>query len=295
MKIKYFYLLIPLIFLTISCDVNQKIKEQPTAESNSTRVITLSPHLGEIMYELEAGDMLVGVSAYSKHPEAILKKPLIGDAFMLDLEQISLLRPDIILAWEDGTPSRIIDELRDLNYRVEVIRSSRLQDIPLALERVGSLIGKQAQASVIANNYLKKLIELQEANEDKDSIRVFFQIDERPLFTVGGSHYISELIHTCGGTNIFNDLSQLAPSVSVESVIIGDPEVILTSTSLKDKNKFETWLRWPNISANKLQNLYVIEADGLERPTTNLIEAALEICQHLEESRRKRIRSHALD
>ena len=129
MKIKYFYLLIPLIFLTISCDVNQKIKEQPTAESNSTRVITLSPHLGEIMYELEAGDILVGVSAYSKHPEAILKKPTVGDAFMLDLEQISLLRPDIILAWEDGTPSRIIDELRDLNYRVEVIRSSRSSSI----------------------------------------------------------------------------------------------------------------------------------------------------------------------
>jgi iron complex transport system substrate-binding protein len=292
---KYLYSLMLLIFLIIACDVDQKIKEKPSAESSSIRIVTLSPHLGEMMYELEAGDMLVGVSAYSKYPEAILTKPLIGDAFMLDLEQISLLRPDIIFAWEDGTPPRIIDELRDLNYRVEVIRSSRLQDIPLALELIGSLIGKQAQASLVANNYLKELIELKEVYENKDSIRVFFQIDERPLFTVGGSHYISELIHACGGVNIFNDLSQLAPSVSIESVIIGDPEVILTSASLKEKNKFETWLRWPDISANQLQNLYVIEADSLERPTTNLIKAALEICQHLEESRRKRIRLNALD
>jgi ABC-type hemin transport system substrate-binding protein len=62
---KYLYSLMLLIFLIIACDVDQKIKEKPSAESSSIRIVTLSPHLGEMMYELEAGDMLVGVSVYA--------------------------------------------------------------------------------------------------------------------------------------------------------------------------------------------------------------------------------------
>ena len=272
----------------MACDGDHETRVISFKETEALKIVTLSPHLGEMVYYLGAEDMLVGVSAYSNHPKAILQLPQIGDAFMLDLERIALLRPDIILAWEDGTPVRIIDELRNFGYRVEVVKSNHLKDIPLAYIFLGEILGKQEQAKIIANTYLKDLMKLKEGYETKDSIRVFFQIDERPLFTVGGSHYISELIQVCGGINIFTDLPQLAPSVSIESVIIRDPEVILTTTSDPDKNKFELWVRWPGIRANQLQNLYTINADRLERSTSNLIKAGQEICQKLEQSRMKR-------
>tara|TARA_B110000116_G_scaffold270508_1_gene288760 strand:+ start:3205 stop:4044 length:840 start_codon:yes stop_codon:yes gene_type:complete len=272
----------------MACDGDHETRVIYFKETEALKIVTLSPHLGEMVYDLGAEHMLVGVSAYSNHPKAILQLPQIGDAFMLDLERIALLRPDIILAWEDGTPVRIIDELRNFGYRVEVVKSNHLKDIPLAYIFLGEILGKQEQAKIIANTYLKDLMKLKEGYETKDSIRVFFQIDERPLFTVGGSHYISELIQVCGGINIFTDLPQLAPSVSIESVIIRDPEVILTTTSDPDKNKFELWVRWPGIRANQLQNLYTINADRLERSTSNLIKAGQEICQKLEQSRMKR-------
>jgi iron complex transport system substrate-binding protein len=272
----------------MACDGDHETRVISFKETEALKIVTLSPHLGEMVYDLGAEHMLVGVSAYSNHPKAILQLPQIGDAFMLDLERIALLRPDIILAWEDGTPVRIIDELRNFGYRVEVVKSNHLKDIPLAYIFLGEILGKQEQAKIIANTYLKDLMKLKEGYETKDSIRVFFQIDERPLFTVGGSHYISELIQVCGGINIFTDLPQLAPSVSIESVIIRDPEVILTTTSDPDKNKFELWVRWPGIRANQLQNLYTINADRLERSTSNLIKAGQEICQKLEQSRMKR-------
>lgn len=285
---RYLYSTILLCFFLMACDGDHETRVISFKETEALKIVTLSPHLGEMVYDLGAEHMLVGVSAYSNHPKAILQLPQIGDAFMLDLERIALLRPDIILAWEDGTPARIIDELRNFGYRVEVVKSNRLKDIPLAYKFLGEILGKQEQAKIIANTYLKDLMKLKEGYETKDSIRVFFQIDERPLFTVGGSHYISELIQVCGGINIFTDLPQLAPSVSIESVIIRDPEVILTTTSDPDKNKFELWLRWPGIRANQLQNLYTINADRLERSTSNLIKAGQEICQKLEQSRMKR-------
>ena len=120
----------------------------------------------------------------------------------------------------------------------------------------------------------------------KDSISVFFQIDDQPLFTIGGSHYISQLIELCGGQNIFDELPQMAPSVSIESVILRDPDVILSTNSAGD-NKLDLWLRWPAIKASKLHNLYSINADQLERPTTNIIKAGQEICEKLEDSRLK--------
>ena len=285
---RYLYSTILLCFILMACDGDHETRVISFKETEALKIVTLSPHLGEMVYDLGAEHMLVGVSAYSNHPKAILQLPQIGDAFMLDLERIALLRPDIILAWEDGTPVRIIDELRNFGYRVEVVKSNHLKDIPLAYIFLGEILGKQEQAKIIANTYLKDLMKLKEGYETKDSIRVFFQIDERPLFTVGGSHYISELIQVCGGINIFTDLPQLAPSVSIESVIIRDPEVILTTTSDPDKNKFELWVRWPGIRANQLQNLYTINADRLERSTSNLIKAGKEICQKLEQSRMKR-------
>jgi len=287
---KYLYPTILLCFFLMACDGDLENPVISFKENEVLRIITLSPHLGEMVYDLGAEHMLVGVSAYSNSPKEILQLPQIGDAFMLDLERITLLRPDIILAWEVGTPTRIIDELRNFGYRVEVVKSNQLKDIPLAYEFLGEMLGKKGRARIIANTYLKDLMKLKEVYENKESIRVFFQIDERPLFTVGRYHYISELIKLCGGINIFTDLPQLAPSVSIESVIIRDPEVILASAIDSDKNKFELWLRWPGIRANQLQNLYTIKADRLERPTSNLIKAGQEICKKLDQSRIKRFK-----
>jgi iron complex transport system substrate-binding protein len=94
------------------------------AESNSNaaqRIIALSPHLAELVFAVGAGDRLIGVSAYTDYPEAAAKLPVIGDAFMLDLERLTVLKPDLLLAWQSGTPAHVVDELRSRGYRVEVI------------------------------------------------------------------------------------------------------------------------------------------------------------------------------
>ena len=275
-------------FCLMGCESSYTQPKIFSNQSADKRVITLSPHLGEMMFDIDAGNMLVGVSAYSNFPVEILQLPKVGDAFILDLEQIAVLQPDIILAWEDGTPGRVIDELRKLNYRVEVIKTSRLEDIPLALIKLGNMFDRQNQAEIIIEKYQLEIAKLKNTFGEKDNINVFFQIDDRPLFTIGGSHYISQLIELCGGKNIFRELPQLAPSVSIESVILRDPDAILSTDSAGDE-KFDIWHRWSEIKANKLNNLYSINADRLERPTARIIKAGQEICQKLEESRTKYI------
>jgi len=274
-----------MLFSFMGCnhaDTNNKISN---GEAQGTKIVTLSPHLAEMIFHLEAEEYLVGVSAFTDYPEEAKKLPRIGDAFLLDLEQLSMLQPDIILAWEGGTPKKVVDELINLGYRVEIIKSNNLEDISSALKILGEITGKIDKANLLANKYLKDIENLRVNHQSSDEIRVFFQIDERPLFTVGNTHYISELIDLCGGVNIFRDLSLLAPSVSIESVISRDPEIILTRSEKLNRNKFEQWNRWPQITASRLNNLFYIHADQLERPTTRTVRATEEICKILAQGR----------
>jgi iron complex transport system substrate-binding protein len=280
-NIRFFLILLSLAGCN-HADTNNTISG---GETQGIKIVTLSPHLAEMIFNLDADEHLVGVSAYTDYPEEAKKLPRIGDAFLLDLEQLSILQPDIILAWEGGTSKRVVDELMNMGYRVEVIKSNNLEDISTALKILGEITGKVDKANLLTNKYLEDLEALRVNHQAREDIRVFFQIDERPLFTVGNIHYISEVIDLCGGVNIFRDLSLLAPSVSIESVISRDPEIILTSSEKLDQNKFEQWSRWPQITAKKLDNLFYINADQLERPTTRILRATEEICKILAQGR----------
>ncbi len=170
------------------------------------RVVTFSPHLAEIMFAVGAGDQLVGVSAWSDYPRAVLELPEVGDAFTIDQEALSLLQPDLLLVWESGMPAHTVDDLRQRGYRVEAIRSRSLEEVAAAVRRVGELTGQQASAAKVAADFVGELAALRAANVDADPIDVFFQISARPLYTINREHFMSELIAACGGRNIFDDL-----------------------------------------------------------------------------------------
>ena len=110
----------------------------------SHRIIVLSPHLAELVFAIGAGERLIGVSAHTDYPEAAAALPIVGDAFMLDLERLTVLKPDMLLAWQSGTLAHVVDELQSRGYRVEVIKTMSLHDIPVApffsmLESLSSL------------------------------------------------------------------------------------------------------------------------------------------------------------
>ena len=105
--------------------------------------------------------------------------------------------------------------------------------------------------------------------------------------SIGGNHFISEMIEVCAGTNVFSELEQLAPSVSVESVIARDPQVIMSMAKAKSQSNFQYWKKFGNLSANKYDNFYYLHSDALERPTTRIISAGEELCKKLEEARLK--------
>lgn len=265
--------------------------DQPAATATSDtkiqRIVTLAPHLSELVFDAGAGDMLVGVSAYSDFPLQASQVEVVSDAFTVDQERLRLLAPDIVLAWKSGTPSRVIDELRSSGYRVETIASRNLVDIAAAIRRIGFLTGRDDNAEKKAAEFERNMQALRDRYGAATPISAFYQVSLKPLYTINGVHYISELIELCGAQNVFAELNDLAPAVSVEAVVSKDPEAIFAS-SADGVAAFIEWQRWPHLRANRYGNYFTINADEIGRPTTRLVAAAHSLCEYLETAREQR-------
>lgn len=276
-----------LLLIIGGCD--KRSVDAPTTSTIATpRLVALAPHLAELVFAAGAGDRLVAVSEYSDYPEAVKALPVIGDAFAVDTERLALIRPDVVLAWQSGTPKKTVSDLRERGYRVETVRTESLSDVAAALEFVGKIAGTGAAASAAASRYLEQIEELRRSHRDRPSIRVFYQISMRPLYTVNGSHYISELITLCGGNNVFSDLGGLAATVSAEAVLVRDPEVLLAGSSAAEGAYFEEWERWPELAANRFDNRFVVPAAIIGRASPRLAAAGSLLCERLDDARRNR-------
>jgi len=251
------------------------------------RIVTLAPHLAELVFAAGAGDKLVGVSAWSDYPQDVRALPIVGDAFMVDQEQLALLRPDLLLAWQSGTPARVVDELRERGYRVEVLQSRGLDDVVTALRQIGGLTGQADSAERAAANFAARLARLSDTWRDAAPIGVFYQVSGRPLYTINGDHYVSDLIELCGGRNVFADLGSLAPLVSAEAVLERNPELLLAADT-GEQGTFDHWKRWPSLAANRYGNHFLVPADPVARATPRLVEAGRAICRVLQKGREQR-------
>lgn len=273
-------------FAAVLCGCSEPAGNTPEPESYG-RVVALAPNLTELVFAIGAGDRLVGVSAWSDYPPEVLDLPVVGDAFSVDQEELALLNPDLLLVWESGTPAHAVDELRDAGYTVERIRTRSLEDVSIALRRIGELTGRSSEAEVVAANFQAELEALRQSQAGRPSISVFYQVSARPLYTVNREHYVSELIEICGGRNVFDDLDDLAPAISVEAVVDRNPEVMLASTDAGD-GAFAEWQRWPAVSANLYGNQFLLPADEIGRATPRLIVAGGAMCLALQKARLNR-------
>jgi iron complex transport system substrate-binding protein len=275
----------PVLIAVILIACEQPPVEPLPAAVTAIRIVSLSPHLTELTFAAGAGQQLVGVVEFSDYPAAAADIPRIGDAFRVDYEAISLLHPDVVLAWRSGTPQEIIERLRSLGYRVVELNAGQLEDIVEQLLAIGRLAGTESAAQIAAANLQAQIVTLRVRNRDKPSVSVFFQISSEPLFSITGAHVISDIIELCGGRNVFAELSGIAPPVSVEAVAAADPDIIMATGRDGDSNWTERWQRLTQLKAVQREQLYTIDRDLISRSGPRMIEGAAEICEALDKAR----------
>ena len=253
------------------------------------RIISLAPHITELLFAAGAGDRIVGVVEYSNHPEAAKRLPRVGDTRALDLERIIALRPDLVIVWLKGSPQTQLDVLTALRLPIYYNEPRALDEIALTLERFGELAGTTAAAQGAAREFRTRLAALRQRYRGKDEVSVFHQIWEQPLMTVNGEHLISHVLRLCGGRNIFESLRPLAPHVVAEAVLEADPEVIGTGGRGNPREAgLGSWYGWPQLRAIARNNVYVVDPDLISQHAPRILDGAGRICESLEAARQRR-------
>ena len=253
------------------------------------RIVSLAPHITELLYAAGAGERVVGNVEYGDHPPAAKALPKVGGYSRLDLEAIVALKPDLVLGWESGNAPASIARLRALGLTVHLSQSNRIEDIAGELERIGKLAGTEAAANVAAAAFRERYAKLGARYSQRPPVDVFYQIWKQPLMTVNGKQIISDAIRLCGGRNVFAHLPILAPTVTVEAVITANPEAIVASGMGDSRPEWlDDWRRWSTLAAVTGDNLYFIPPDLIQRHTPRILDGAERLCTHLETVRAKR-------
>lgn len=249
------------------------------------RVIALGPHLAELACAAGGCGQLVGVIAYSDFPESVKKLPVVGDATQINLEALLALKPSLVLAWDGGTSPTTIERLRGLGLRVEPVRIEKLAEVADALERIGGWLGTAATADVAAADYRRRLSALSARYAGAPPLKVFYQIETSPPYTVNGDSPISQSITLCGGRNVFAGLPTLAAPVSDEAVLAAQPEAVIHSDR-DGPAMLKYWSRFPTATPMAKGRIYGIDADLLARAGPRLIDGAELLCATLDLARR---------
>ncbi len=271
--------------ISVQDDAGQTV----TLAKPAQRVVSLAPHLTEMLFAAGAGARIVGTIEYSDYPEAAEKIPRIGSSAGLDLEAILGLRPDLIVVWKSGNPARQIERLHELGFPVYVSEPRRLADIAASIERLGKLAGTDAVARRAAREFRVGLDALRARQGARPRVRVFYQVLDPLLITVNGQHMISDILQLCGGENVFAGLPALAPRVDLEAVLAADPEAIIAGgTEAVWRDWLARWRAWPRLRAVQRDNLFFIPADIVHRNGPRILQGAEAICAALEQARSRR-------
>ncbi|HEY1043480.1 MAG TPA: cobalamin-binding protein [Telluria sp.] len=253
------------------------------------RVISLAPHITELLFAAGGGTHVAGAMNFSDYPAAAAKLPLVGSNSGIDIERVLALRPDLLVAWRSGNTARQLDQLARLGIPVFYSEPRKLDDVATSLERLGKLMGTQPAADAAARDYRNRVAGLQARYGARPPVRVFYQAWDSPLYTLSGAHIVSDAIRVCGGVNVFASLPTLAPEVGLEAVLKANPEAVVGSQKFTpDDAGVAMWQRYPGLLAARRGNLFEVPAEQLTRATPRIAGGARALCEALEQARARR-------
>ncbi len=267
---------------TVVDDIGNKISLQQPAR----RIISLAPHLTEIVYALGGGEQITATVAWSDFPEEAKALPVVASNNKINYELLLEYQPDLVLAWLSGNGEGIIGRLKSLGLNVYVNKPRHLEDIPASLEKLGVLLGREAEARRVTGEFRAALSELSRQYGQSTEVDVYYQIWQAPLMTFGGSHLVSDVLTLCGGNNVFAQTAGLVPKLGVESVLAADPDVIIIGQYTALEAAYAHWRQWPELSAVKHGRIYNVDPYLLHRHTPRIVQGAKQLCEAIDQGRR---------
>ena len=209
---------------------------------------------------------MIATVEYSVDPPEAQRLPRIGDAHAIDLERLVALRPDVVVAWPGGNNPGQIARIEQLGIPLYRQRVDRLAGLPASLRRLGALAGTSDIANAVATALAARLAALEQRQAKRERLPTMLQMWGQPLYTVGGTHLMSDAMRLCGADNVFGELRDLGPAVELEAVIKRDPALIVAlGPNDATREWLDSWKRFGSMRAVRTGRLVPFDDLRLSR------------------------------
>jgi len=291
----FFFLVLVLLCLPVSSASNVTFRDEVGREVlipfPPKRIISLAPNITEILFDLGLDEEIVGVSTHSNFPEKAKTRPRVGSYISLDYEKIISLKPDLIIATGAGNTREMVERLEKLGFPAYVIFPKNLEGILLSIDHMGQVVDRKAEALRIIQDMKRRRAEIVNLMQDVPRTRVFLQIGEAPMVTVGKGSFADDLIRLAGGENVAGEEKKMYPRFGMEEILKRAPEVIILTSmnaSANYEKVLQDWSRWRTIPAVKNGRIHLIDSDLIDRPSPRIIDGLEEMARILHPERFKK-------
>ncbi len=266
------------LFLNISAEGKERLLTDETGRKvkiphSPKKIVSLAPSITEILFALGLNEEIAAVTDFCDYPGAVLTKPKIGGFVNPDVERIVSLRPDLIIGIRDGNRMDTVHRLNDFGFPVYLIDPRGFDGVMLTIKNIGEIVGRQDEGRRISRNMLIKKKETMALSQSLSKPKVFFQVGDAPVVTVGRETLADDLIRLAGGRSISENESMSYPLYSIETILSKAPEIIIISSMESSKNYsnlVKKWQNWTTIPAVKMNAIHVVDSNLVDRPTPRI-------------------------
>jgi iron complex transport system substrate-binding protein len=214
----------------------------------------------------------------------VQSKVRVGSYISLDFEKIVSLQPDLIIATGAGNTRDMVERLERLGFPTYVIFPKNVEGVIRSVGHLSQLVGREKEGADIIQEMKRRRKRIVALTLGLPRPRVFLQIGEAPVVTVGKNSFADDLIHLAGGDNVAGNEKEMYPRFGMEEILKRSPEVILIS-SMNPKGNYQKvlqeWSRWKTIPAVKNGRIHLLDSDLIDRPSPRIIEGLEEMAKIL--------------
>ena len=257
-----------------------------TTNSAKPRIISLSPHITEMLYSIGAGKQIIATTEFSDYPITAKSIPHIGNYLRLQIERIIELDPDYIIAWQGGSPSDDLARLKNLGFNILYSAPKKFTDIASDLITFGKISGHQNKANLLATSFLTRLKTIKNNYKNKTLINAFYELWSTPLTTIAKGSWPQQHLDICRANNVFYDTATPYPIVGIEQVMTKAIDVFIVplSKGQTDKQGYN-WTKWQQINAVKNKQFIYPNSDKMHRMTLRALDELESLCEKIDRVR----------
>lgn len=252
----------------------------------ASRIVSLNPVTTEALFAIGAGARLVGRTHWDTSPREALRLPDLGDGIQPNVEAVLAVHPDLVVLYAANANRAAAAAFRRAGVPSLSLRTDRIADVRRALLALGAATGDTSVARVVADSVQRSLDASRSSSLRRAPLSVFWYAWDAPVITIGAGSYLDELVQIVGARNVFGDLPQPSPQVTLESVAQRNPDVVLVGPRTAERLRHDT--RWQAVPAVRAGRILVVDTALVGRPGVRMGEAARSLRALLDSAERSR-------